>query len=90
MRLRFYPLKNFANANVLLHFSSVEICVSVLRLIQRNFGGGGIQMLSGEQLQLLPVEVNSIEISASIAVRLHLYPLENFANANWLLNFYFR
>ena len=47
-RLQLYPLKNFANANVLLHFSSVEICVSVLRLIQRNFGGGGIQMLLGE------------------------------------------
>ena len=48
VRLHLYPLKNFANANLLLHFSSVEICVSVLRLIQRNFGGGGIQMLSGE------------------------------------------
>ena len=29
---------NFANANVLLHLSSVEICVSVLRLFQRNYG----------------------------------------------------
>ena len=44
----FYPLKNFANANLLLHFSSVEICVSVLRLIQRNFGAAAFKCFSGE------------------------------------------
>ena len=41
-------VEEFCECKCVIAFSSVEICVSVLRLIQRNFGGGGIQMLSGE------------------------------------------
>ena len=44
VRLRLYPLRNSENANLLLHFSSVEIRVR-FRVVSNGTLGGGIQKL---------------------------------------------